>query len=69
MEKNWLDFGDLDSHMNWLTVKPFLGSHSKIDKIKILMTNGGLMKVESIAECSNWSILQYFWPAWRDNWS
>ena len=24
------------------------------------------MKVESIAE---WSILQYFWPALRDNWS
>ena len=32
----------------------------KIDKIKILMTNGSLMKVESIAECSPWSILQYF---------
>ena len=27
------------------------------------------MKVESIAECSPWSILQYFWPALRDNWS
>ena len=27
---------------------------------KILMTNGSLMKVESIAECSNGSILQYF---------
>ena len=26
--------------------------HSKIDKIKIFMTNGSLMKVESIAECS-----------------
>ena len=32
----------------------------KIDKAKILMTNGRLMKVESIAECSPWSILQYF---------
>ena len=30
---------------------------------KILMTNGSLMKVKSIAECSPWSILQYFWPA------
>ena len=29
------------------------------------MTYGSLMKVESIAEC----ILQYFWPALRDNWS
>ena len=31
------------------------------------MTNGSLMKVESIAECSPWSILQYFWPALSDN--
>ena len=41
------------------TVKRVLSGHSKIDKTKILMTNGSLMKVESIAEC----ILQYFWPA------
>ena len=34
------------------TVKPVLSGHSKIDKTKILMTNGSLMKVESIAECS-----------------
>ena len=27
------------------------------------------MQVESIAECSPWSILQYFWPALSDNWS
>ena len=27
------------------------------------------MKVESIAEYSAWSILQYFWPALSDNWS
>ena len=27
------------------------------------MTNGSLMKVESIAECSKGSILQFFWPA------
>ena len=27
------------------------------------------MKVKSIAECSPWSILQYFWPALSDNWS
>ena len=43
--------------------------HSKIDKANILMTNGSLMKVKSIAECSKGSILQYFWPAFRDNWS
>ena len=34
------------------TVKPTLSSHSKIDKTKVLRTNGSLMKVESIAECS-----------------
>ena len=27
------------------------------------------MKVTSIAECSPWSILQYFLPALSDNWS
>ena len=32
----------------------------KIDKSNVLMTNGGLMKVKSIAECS---------PALSDNWS
>ena len=42
------------------TVKPALNGHSKVDKAKILMTNGSLMKVESIAECSPWSILQFF---------
>ena len=31
------------------------------------MTNGSLMKVKSIAECSKGSILQYFWPALSDN--
>ena len=36
---------------------------SKIDKTKVLMTNDSLMKVKSIAECSHWSILQYFLPA------
>ena len=34
------------------TVKPVLSNHSKMDKTKVLMTNGNLMKVESIAECS-----------------
>ena len=40
-------------------VKPVLSGHSKIDKTKIYMTNDSLMKVAPIAECSNWSILQY----------
>ena len=34
------------------TVKQVLSGHSKIDKTKGLMTNGSLMKIESIAECS-----------------
>ena len=33
------------------TVKPVLSRHSKIYKTKVLMENGSLMKVESIAEC------------------
>ena len=32
----------------------------KNDTTKILIANGNLMKVERIAECSPWSILQYF---------
>ena len=41
----------------------------KIDKTKILMTNGSLMKVESNAECSKGGILQYFRSSLSDNWS
>ena len=40
-----------------------------MDETKILMTNGSLMKVKSIAECFKGSILQYFLPELRDNWS
>ena len=35
----------------------------------ILIANGSLMKIKSIAECSPWSILQYFWPALNNYWS
>ena len=48
------------------TVKPVLSGLLKIDKTNLLMENGILMKVESIAECSPWSILQYFLPALSD---
>ena len=41
------------------TVKPVLSGHSKLDKTKVLMTNGSLMKVKSIAECSHWPALNY----------
>ena len=45
----------LHSHreaQNVSTVKPVLSGHSKIYKTKVLLKNGSLMKVESIAECS-----------------
>ena len=35
---------------------------------KGLKTNGCLMKVETIAECSRWNILPNFWPALSNNW-
>ena len=34
------------------SVKPVLSGHSKIDKTKALKTDGSLIQVESIAECS-----------------
>ena len=37
-----------------------LSGHLKVDKTMVLMKNGSIMKVESIAECSLWSILQCF---------
>ena len=40
-----------------------LKATQNIDKTKTLMTNGSLMKAESIAECSPQSILQCFGPA------
>ena len=36
---------------NQFTVKPVLSGHSKIDKTKILMTNGSLMKVGKTMLC------------------
>ena len=38
--------------MSMHTVKPVLNGHSRKKKTKILMTNGSVMKVKSIAECS-----------------
>ena len=35
------------------TEKPVVSGHSKIDKTKVLMTNGSLMKAESIEESLN----------------
>ena len=52
-----------DPYTSAYTVKSVFSGHSKIDKTKIFMSNGCLMKVKSIAECSRWSILQYFCPS------
>ena len=39
------------------TVKPVVSGYSKIDKTKVLMENGSLMKAKSVAECCNTSDL------------
>ena len=41
------------------TVKPVLRGHSKMDKTTLWKTNGSLMKVESIAECSLGLLLEW----------
>ena len=46
-------------HVDSQYSKTCLKQPLKKDKTNILITNGSLMKVESIAECSPWSILQY----------
>ena len=43
---------DAPSRLVCNTVNPVLSGASKIDKTKVFMANGSLMKVESIAECS-----------------
>ena len=40
------------SSLQLTKVKPVLSGHTKIDKTRVLKTNGSLMKVVSIAECS-----------------
>ena len=41
-----------DFYDNVDTIKPVLSGHSKIGKTKAIKTDGSLMQVESIAECS-----------------
>ena len=47
------------------TVKPVLGGHSKRRPNIVFKTHYRLMQVKTIAECSNGSILQYFWSSLR----
>ena len=44
----------------FVTVKPVLSGHSKIDKTKVLKTNGGSMKGKSIAEGSLGAVCNTF---------
>ena len=55
----WQNF--LDPRMSLIfSVKPDLSGHSKIDKTKVLKTNGSLMQVKSIAECSTGAFCNTF---------
>ena len=45
------------------TVKPVFSGHSKRRPKLVFKTDYRLMQVKSIAECSPWSILQYFLPS------
>ena len=45
------------------TVKPVYKGHSQRDQELVFKTNYPLLHVKSIAECSPWSILQYFRPS------
>ena len=47
---------DKKGDLKHITVKPVLSRHSRIDKTKVLKTNGSLMKVESIAECNTFDL-------------
>ena len=44
----------------WARQTRLKNGHLKIDKTIVLIENDSLMEVGSIAECSPWSILQYF---------
>ena len=48
------------------TVKPVFSGHSKVDKTRVWMTNGSLMKGQKYCRMLHESILHYFWPALRD---
>ena len=45
------------------TVKPVLSDHSRRRPKLFFKSDHRWMQIKSIAECSNGSILQYFWPS------
>ena len=56
----WWKSGQSLSQMDKTTVRPVVSGHSKIDKTKVLKTNGSLMKVKCIAECSRGAFCSTF---------
>ena len=46
------EIGHLQQNVVVTTVEPVLRGHPKLDKTKIFVRNGSLMKVESDTECS-----------------
>ena len=51
-----VSFRNLGKDIDEYKVKPFLCGHSKIDETKILITNGSLMQVKSIAFCNTFDL-------------
>ena len=62
-KKQILDNRNPLPHYYMCTVKPVLNDHSQKYQKLIIKTNYRLMQVKSIAECSKFSILQYFQPS------
>ena len=56
--ENYRDIDNKVIHLH--TVKPVWSGHSKIDKTKVLKTNGSLMKAKRIAECSDGAFCNTF---------
>ena len=60
LQSTRLGFSGLQGVKNRVnTVKHVFNGHSKIDKTKILKTNGSLLKVDRIAECSLGALIYY----------
>ena len=54
---------DYQNHIHVYTVKPVLSGHSERRQKLVFNADYRLMQVQSIAECSMGSILQYFRPS------
>ena len=57
----------IEKYILLYSVNLVLSGHSNIDKTKIIKTNGSLMKVKSIAECSFGAYSAILGPALSGN--